>query len=396
MLSLVVCAPAMVQPRGADARAFARAGTTTTFAEPTEAFRGGVVPTNRRGGSLRPSERVGGVVPTNRGINAFPVAPAPPVHQHHPSASVQGGSLRTFSQHYPTPEHNQVTIGTDGRPLDASIETWAGPGNTPRRMRVYSEDGYLRPFHSAEPPRGQPNTMAVRNTGPLEFPIHAHIAADPTWAAAEAEVITTRPHHAPLSAELPGGAVGVVAPIPGTHRERMLAASGRARFDSGMNIQGGATKSFPVEASVGSVLVHLQTQGRNLDATIEVLQGPDCVRQVIELNEDYGYDRPFSCVIETPGYGSVVRIINTAPMTFPFSASVVPHSLSQPSYEDSYPVLGGGAGAWGGQRSVGGYQSGQSSLGGYQGGQSSLGGYHASPQGGRYDPNGSRYGPTVY
>ena len=56
----------------------------------------------------------------------------------------------------------QVTLGTDGRPLDASIETWAGPGNTPRRMRVYSEDGYLRPFHSAEPPRGQANTMAVR------------------------------------------------------------------------------------------------------------------------------------------------------------------------------------------------------------------------------------------
>jgi len=25
------------------------------------------------------------------------------------------------------------------------------------------------------------------------------------------------------------------------------------------------------------------------------------VRQVIELNEDYGYDRPFSGVIETPG-----------------------------------------------------------------------------------------------
>ena len=378
MLLLVLHAPAIVQPRGADARAFARTA-------PTESFRGGIVPTNRRGGSLRPSERVGGVVPTNRGINAFPVAPAPPVHQHHPSASVQGGSLRTFSQHYPTPEHNLVTIGTDGRPLDASIETWAGPGNTPRRMRVYSEDGYLRPFHSAEPPRGQPNTMAVRNTGPLEFPIHAHIAADPTWAAAEAEIITTRPHHAPLSAEVPGGAIAT-EPLHGTHRERMLAASGRARFDSGMNIQGGATKSFPVEASVGSVLVFLQTQGRNLDATIEVLQGPDCVRQVIELNEDYGYDRPFSCVIETPGYGSVVRILNTAPMTFPFSASVVPHSLSQPSYEDSCPVMGGGAGAWGGQRS----------LGGYQGGQSSLGGYHASSQGGRYDPNGSRYGQNVY
>ena len=32
-----------------------------------------------------------------------------------------------------------------------------------------------------------------------------------------------------------------------------------------------------------------------------MIQGPDSVRQVIELNEDYGYDRPFSGVIETPG-----------------------------------------------------------------------------------------------
>ena len=52
---------------------------------------------------------------------------------------------------------------------------------------------------------------------------------------------------------------------------------------------------------MGSVLVFLQTEGRNLDATIEVIQGPDSVRQVIELNEDYGYDRPFSGAIETPG-----------------------------------------------------------------------------------------------
>ena len=64
-----------------------------------------------------------------------------------------------------------------------------------------------------------------------------------------------------------------------THRERMLAASGGAAKQGGATVQGGATKSFPIDASVGSVLVFLQTEGRNLDATIEVLQGPDCVRQ---------------------------------------------------------------------------------------------------------------------
>ena len=115
--------------------------------------------------------------------------------------------------------------------------------------------------------------------------------------------MSTRPHHAPLAAEIPAAKAPLPGARPGTHRERMLAASGRARFDAttGTTIQGGASKSFPVDPSVGSVLVFLQTEGRNLDATIEVIQGPDSVRQVIELNEDYGYDRPFSGVIETPG-----------------------------------------------------------------------------------------------
>ena len=122
---------------------------------------------------------------------------------------------------------------------------------------------------------------------------------------------------------------------------------------------------------------------------------------MIELNEDYGYDRPFSCVIETPGYGSVVRILNTAPMTFPFSASVVPHSTKQLGYghDERYAQLGGGGRpSMGGQDPYGarsrGAFGGQSSLGGYQGGYQTQGN-----QGGRYGggaSQGGRYGSHVY
>ena len=76
----------------------------------------------------------------------------------------------------------------------------------------------------------------------------------------------------------------------------------------GKTVQGGAVESFPIDPSVDSVQIFLQTEGRNLEAKVEVLQGPNNVRQEIEINEDYGYDRPFSCVLDTPGYGSVVRI----------------------------------------------------------------------------------------
>merc|ERR1719506_2591002 len=91
---------------------------------------------------------------------------------------VQGGSLRTWSYRSPAIEQVQVVLSTEGRPLDADIELWHGPDNTPCKMRVYVENGQLRPFSAVvETPRG-PNTIAVRNIGQIEFPIAANVIAD--------------------------------------------------------------------------------------------------------------------------------------------------------------------------------------------------------------------------
>jgi len=59
----------------------------------------------------------------------------------------------------------------------------------------------------------------------------------------------------------------------------------------------------------------------------------------VELYAEDGLDRPFFCILETPGSGNVVRIVNTAPVEFPMAASVVPHSIN--SAPTAGAVIGG-------------------------------------------------------
>jgi len=213
------------------------------------------------------------------------------------SILVQGGSLRTWTYRSPRVEQVQVVLSTEGRPLDADIELWHGPDNTPCKMRVYVENGRTRPFSAViETPRG-PNTVAVRNIGQIEFPIAANVVAD-------------------------------VVDMPS--------------FDcvhSSTTIQGGALRTYPFDPRVESVQVLLKTDGRPLNARVELLQGPNNNKQVIELYTEDGCDRPFFCVLETPGSGNVVRVVNTAPVEFPMYASVVPGAVNNDL--TSGPIMGG-------------------------------------------------------
>ena len=200
---------------------------------------------------------------------------------------VQGGSLRTWSYKSPLVEQVQVVLTSEGRPLDADIELWHGPDNTPFKMRVYIENGQLRPFSSViETPRG-PNTIAIRNIGQLEFPIVA------------------------------------------TTFSKNLDNPTKDCISSPMTIQGGALRTYPFDPFVESVQVYLRTDGRPLNARIELLQGPNNNKQVIELYSEDGCDRPFFCILETPGSGNVVRIVNTAPIEFPMSAGVFPYTINK-------------------------------------------------------------------
>merc|ERR1711988_727695 len=137
-----------------------------------------------------------------------------------------------------------------------------------------------------ETPRG-PNTVAIRNIGQIEFPLSAEVQAEN---------------------------------VPRPDMETIASST---------TIQGGALRTYPFDPSVDSVQILLKTDGRPLNARIELLQGPNNNKQVIELYTEDGCDRPFFAFLATPGSGNVVRVVNTAPVEFPMTAGVVPHSINQ-------------------------------------------------------------------
>ena len=211
--------------------------------------------------------------------------------------AVQGGSLRTWSYRSPDVDRVQVTLGSQGRPIDADVELWHGPDNTPFKMRIYVENGFIRPFSTVlETPRG-PNTVSIKNIGQIEFPLEA---------SCESQDIDSPNEQC---------------------------------YSEGRTIQGGALRTYPFDPKVDSVEVYLKTDGRPLNARIELLQGPNNNKQVIELYTEDGCDRPYFGLLATPGSGNVIRIVNTAPVEFPLVASVIPHSYN--NNLDLSSVIGG-------------------------------------------------------
>lgn len=202
--------------------------------------------------------------------------------------TVQGGSLKTWSFYDPRVERVQVSLATEGRPLKSKIELWEGPDNTPYKLDVYVEDGYLRPFNAFIDVPGGSNSISVRNTGELEFPIAASVTTDNS------------------------------SPYRETGRFRGGLGGGRI-------IQGGAVHTIPFDPNVQAVEVFLRTDGRPLTARVELMQGPYNDKQVMEIYCQDGMFRPFRAVIQTPGVGNVVRIVNTASVEFPLTASVEPY-----------------------------------------------------------------------
>ena len=200
----------------------------------------------------------------------------------------------------------QVFLNTDDRPLDADVEVWQDDfgNNVPWKVhaRIESADvslqnGGLRPFSAVvETPRG-PNTVAIRNTGQPINSLFASVGAGPV--------------RCPSSECL----------------------------SSCTSIPRGSSRTYQFDPSVGSIQILLETtDGRPLNARIELLERPNNNKQVVEVYSQDGCDRPLFCILETPRAGSTVSIVNTA--NDEMIAAVVPQDTNQ-GMASNAQLLGG-------------------------------------------------------
>ena len=179
-------------------------------------------------------------------------------------------------------------------PLRADIDLWEVPSNTAQAMTIYLEDGKKFPFRAIIETPGDSSTLAIRNTSPMVYPFMVGVETDRTSNG-------ERVHNMNVDGDMDGGVSKTIY--------------GNSVF----------TKPFPPK--VQSVAVSLKSNGRPINARVELLQGPNNIKQDIEIFLENGLERPAHLILDTPGKGSVVRVTNIGSLALPFSVSVGPYIM---------------------------------------------------------------------
>ena len=210
----------------------------------------------------------------------------PSISEPNPILRIEGGGTRkTYGFRNVQKEVVQLALASEGRPIQADMELWIGPDWTPFKLKAYSEDGLIRPVQTLIGTRNKQATIEIRNAGAYEFPFNAACRyADPPLADA---------------------------------RTNLVPSMGAPRL-----IQGGAVYSVPFEPTAERVRVLLRTDGRQLNARIELLAGPNNIKQLYEVFTNNGQLNSLYVVFDTPGAGNVVRIVNQGTVEFPAYAYI--------------------------------------------------------------------------
>lgn len=97
-------------------------------------------------------------------------------------------------------------------------------------------------------------------------------------------------------------------------------ASARERVaveTEGKYMEGGSVHHRSFSAEIDQIQVLLKTEGKQLNAKVELLNGPNNVKQELEVFTNNGELNSLFVVFDTPGDGNAIRVKNLAPMEYP-------------------------------------------------------------------------------
>ncbi|KAH8075838.1 hypothetical protein JL720_10548 [Aureococcus anophagefferens] len=161
-------------------------------------------------------------------------------------------------------------------PVAADIQLWIGPDWTPFSMKAYSEDGKLRPIQTL---------IGTRNKAAM---IEGAMVNKPATIPAEATTSSER-------------------------------------------VDGGALRSYPIDASVKQLEVVLKTDGKQLNARIELLNAPNNPKQTFECFTNNGELNSLCVCFNIPDEYTTVRVINLAPVEFPCNVHLNEREAAPPA-----------------------------------------------------------------
>lgn len=168
-----------------------------------------------------------------------------------------------------------VAVCSEGRPAHASIDLWIGPDWSPFNLKAYSENGKLRPMQVLVGTRNQCSHIDIWNTGSGDFPITAAAA----YATDEMAAVAQRP--------------------------------------KGEMCQGSSIRSYQLSPNAKMVEVCLRTDGKQLNAKVELLNAPNNPKQKYQVFTNDGELNSLCMCFNTPDELTTLRIQNEATMEFP-------------------------------------------------------------------------------
>lgn len=220
------------------------------------------------------------------------------IDQISPVQRIEGETRHAFGFTDLSRDTVQVSMQSpSARPITSEVNLWLGPNYTPFNLKCHSENGHEFPIQTLVGTKKYCVNVEVKNIGPYTHPLNAACSY-------------------------------AVSPLCDVPKEMMY------DVDGATYIEGGAVRMQPFPADVNQLQVLLKTDGKQLKAKVELLNGPNNVKQVYDVYASNGGATSLFIVFETPGAGNSIRVKNMASLEYPLDLYFRASEIGEPIPEN--------------------------------------------------------------